>query len=253
LPTDRDVTMSLTAPSGGGILAPMGTATSDQTLAVVEKVRRFAMSDPASPWSGARLRQHGEMRLGPDRPWMPFQAEQRFDGNGVNFRWEARVRMAPFLTAHVVDSFEHGAGGLVARVLGLIPVARARGPETDVAEAMRGLAELPWRPFAFGADGPVTFEVASFDVLRATFDDGRTRATVDLDVGGDGSVLGASAASRPRLVGKTVVNTAWSGVFRDYRDFDGVRVPSTAEVTWHLPEGPFTYWRGRVTEFRLFR
>ena len=153
----------------------------------------------------------------------------------------------------VVDSFEHGAGGLVARVLGFIPVARARGPETDVAEALRGLAELPWRPFAFGAEGPVTFEALSFSMLRATFDDGRTRALVEFNIGDDGGVLGASARSRPRLVGKTVVNTGWSGAFSEYRDFEGVRVPTTAEVTWHLPEGPFTYWRGRVTEFRPVR
>jgi hypothetical protein len=55
------------------------------------------------------------------------------------------------------------------------------------------------------------------------------------------------------LVGKTVVNTPWSGVFSEHREFDGIQVPAYAEVTWHLPEGPFTYWRGHVTEFRLVR
>ena len=40
-------------------------------------------------------------------------------------------------------------GSLTARDLGVIPVAGARGPETDKGEALRGLAELPWRPFAF--------------------------------------------------------------------------------------------------------
>lgn len=32
-----------------------------------------------------------------------------------------------------------------------------------------------------------------------------------------------------------------------------VRVPTSPEVTWHLPEGPFTYWRGRVTVFKVIR
>ena len=27
----------------------------------------------------------------------------------------------------------------------------------------------------------------------------------------------------------------------------GVRLPRDGEVRWELPEGPFTYWRGRVT------
>jgi hypothetical protein len=49
------------------------------------------------------------------------------------------------------------------------------------------------------------------------------------------------------------VGTAWSGAFAEYRTFDGLRVSTVAEVTWHLSEGPFTYWRGRVVEFRVLR
>jgi hypothetical protein len=163
------------------------------------------------------------------------------------------MRMAPLLLARVSDSFEHGVGGLVARVLGFIPVARARGPETDMGEAMRGLAELPWRPFAFGRGSSLAFEAVSEERLCATFDDGTTQAVVEFDVGGDGRVLCARNPSRPRLVGKRLVNTPLSGTFSEYQVLDGVRVPTSAEVTWHLPEGLFTYCRARVTEFRLIR
>lgn len=197
------------------------------------------------------LRQRGEMRFSPDRPWMPFEAEQSFRADRIDFRWVARVRMAPLVRATVVDAFEDGVGSLVARVLGFVPVARARGPETDVGEVLRGLAELPWRPMALGKGRSVTFEEISPDRLRATFDDGKTRATVEFDVDHDGRVVSARAPSRPRRVGKAAVDTPWSGTFHEYGEFDGVRVPTAAEVTWHLPAGPFTYWRARVTEFRL--
>jgi hypothetical protein len=30
-------------------------------------------------------------------------------------------------------------------------------------------------------------------------------------------------------------------------------VPTLAEVAWHLPEGPSTYRRGRVIDFRVLR
>ena len=98
-----------------------------------------------------------------------------------------------------------------------------------------------------------TWEAVGSDKLRVTYDDGRTQATLEFEVDAEGRVLGASASSRPCLVGKTVVDTAWSGAFGEYRTFDGLRVPTVAEVTWHLPEGPFTYWRGRVAEFRVLR
>jgi hypothetical protein len=44
------------------------------------------------------------MRFAPDRPWLPFRAEQTFTGDGIDFRWEAQVRMAPLVRARVVDS-----------------------------------------------------------------------------------------------------------------------------------------------------
>lgn len=226
---------------------------SPQVSALLERIGRWALPEGISDCRGAWLRQEGEIRFTPDRPWLPFRAEQWFLGSGIEFLWQAQVRMAPLLRARVVDSFQGGQGKLVARLLGFIPVARSVGPATDKGEALRGLAELPWRPFAFREASLVTWEAAGPDKLRAVFDNGNTQASVDFDIDADGRVLGGSASSRPRIVGKAVVNTPWSGSFRDYLLFDRVRVPTVAEVSWHLPEGLFTYWRGRVLDYRIVR
>ncbi len=180
------------------------------------------------------------MRFAPSRPWMPFNAEQWFCGEGISFRWRAWFRMGPFVRARVVDSFEGGSGKLTAMVFGLLPVARSRGPATDKGEAMRGLAELPWRPSAFRETPQLKWAIVEPDKLRATFDDGRTQATVEFDVDNEGRVHCATALSRPRIVGRSLLETAWSGTFSEYKMFDGVRVPTMAEVAWHPPEGSFT-------------
>ena len=49
------------------------------------------------------------------------------------------------------------------------------------------------------------------------------------------------------MVDKQVVDAPWSAVLGEYREFNGVRLPATAEVSWLLSDGPFTYFRGRVT------
>ena len=105
-------------------------------------------------------------------------------------------------------------------------------------------------PFAFHETPRLTWEAGGADRLRGAFNDGTTKVTVEFDIDGEGRVLGGSAI-RPRLLGKAFVDTGWSGAYREYQTFDGVRVPTVAEVSWLLPEGPFMYWRGRVTEFRL--
>ncbi len=172
-------------------------------------------------------------------------------GATIDFRWRAWFRTAPFAPFRVVDSFEKGRGRLDAKVFGLVPVARGPGPEFDHGEVQRGLAELPWRPFAFHRMEHVAWEAIGRGGLRATFDDGHTRASAELYVDREGRVLGGSA-NCPRAVGRSVIETKWSGTFSDYRDFGRLRIPTSAEVAWLLPEGPFTYWKGRVVAFPRF-
>lgn len=222
-----------------------------QVRDLLERIRRSAMPEGEVRCRGAWVRQHGEMRLAPDRPWLPFKAEEWFEGADIDFRWQAWVTMAPLMSTRVVDSFQCGRGALTAWAFGLVPVVWSRGSTTNKGEALRGLAELPWRPFAFRETPCLAWEAAA-DQLRATCNDGKTQATVEFDVDTEGHVLGSSAI-RPRGFGKSVIDTAWSGVFREYRTFDGVRVPTVAEVSWYLPEGPFTYWRCRIAEFRVLR
>jgi hypothetical protein len=93
---------------------------------MLERIRQFATPDGTFQSQGTWLRQQGEMRLAPDRPWLPFKAEQWLPGDGIDFRWEAQVRMALLLRARVVDCFEGGTRKLIAKLLGLIPVVRSQ-------------------------------------------------------------------------------------------------------------------------------
>lgn len=224
-----------------------------QTIALVERIRNYAMPEGAITCRGAWLRQEGEMRFAPGKPWRPFHAEQWFPGNGIDFRWKAWVRMASLIPTLVVDLFERGTGALTASAFGFIPVARSRGPATDKGEAMRALAELAWRPFAFGEAPFLTWESAGDSRLRVGFDNAQTRASVLFEVDAKGEVRSAFAPDRPRIIGAAAIETPWSGLFGDYRTFNGCRAPTVAEALWSLPEGPFTYWRGRVTDFRVYR
>lgn len=149
---------------------------------LLERIRHCAMPEGTFECRGTWLRQEGEMRFAPDRPWLPFRAEQWFLGSGIDFRWQAWVRMAPLVRARVVDSFKGGRGMLTARIFGLVPVARSRGPATDKGEALRGLAELPWRPFAFREAPFLTWGTVGTDKLRVAFDDGRTKAAIHFEI-----------------------------------------------------------------------
>ena len=220
---------------------------------LLERIQRWALPEGPIECKGTWLRQVGEMRLGPDRPWFPFEGEQWFEGDGIEFRWKARARLAPLLRASVTDAFQGERGLLFARVLGILPMARSRGPATDKGEAMRGIAELPWRPMGFRESRRLIWRVHAPGRLHATYDDGRTRATVEFQVDQEGKVLGCIASDRPRPLGRMAMDTTWTTKASDYREFDHFRIPIRAEAAWVLPLGSFTYWRAEITDFKALR
>lgn len=207
-------------------------------------LRRNLPSIPAEP-RAVILHQRGEMRLAPERGWMPFTAEQTIDAARTGFVWHARVKMAPLVTAVVEDAYEDGHGRLDAKVWGLLSVAHGRGPEIDRGEAQRYLAELPWCPQACIHNDALVFEARGDDVVRVWVGDPATHVDLVFDAARD--IVESRTTTRAR--GDEV--QPWAGRFFDYRDFGPIRAPARGEVSWHPPEGRFDYWRGEVSSIEL--
>jgi hypothetical protein len=144
----------------------------------------------------------------------------------------------------VVDRFGDGEGELRVSLLG-IPLQRQAGPELNVGEAMRYLAELAWAPQAIAANRELDWRAVGERTVEVLYDAAVT-ATVQWEFDDAGDLIRATGV-RPFPVGKTFVATRWGGDFGEYRNFSGTRVPGVGEAWWELPEGRFVYWRGRVT------
>jgi hypothetical protein len=193
---------------------------------------------------GTLLEQTGEIRLAPERRWMPFTAEQSISATQPQFLWHARCKMAPLATAVVEDAYETGRGRLDAKLWGVFPLARGRGANVDQGELQRYLAELVWCPMALVHNPDLNFRVLAEDCVRVwvQYED----AHVDLMFDGEGLIAGAKTTTRPR--GQTV--QPWEGRFYDFKKFGGIRAPARGEVWWDTPDGRFLYWRGEVTSLR---
>lgn len=217
-------------------------------------VAEAALDSPSSTgFEGTLLEQKGTMRLGPDKPWLPFTAEQTMDAAQVGFRWHARVKMAPLLTCVVDDAFEDGRGRLDAKILGVLPVAHARGVDVDRGEAQRYLAELVWCPAAFLNNAELRYRETDDGALRVATGDAADEDTwVDLFFDKAGDVERVSTSTRVR--GDLGVAQPWEGRFFDYRTFgegnEALRAPSRAEVGWRTPDGLYLYWRGEIASLR---
>jgi hypothetical protein len=210
--------------------------------------RHLELTVPEGDSTPARIRltQRGEMVQKPGGRRLQFTAVEEFAVGELEFEWRAAFGPNFLVRMIVVDRYRGGEGSLSAKVWGVLPATRSSGPDTDRGEAMRYLAELPWVPQAMAANPELSWrELDDGSVEVSTLVGGRA-ASVHLSFDEAGFVRTVSGI-RPRMAGRTAIDTRFSGSFGDYVELGGIRVPCTGEVSWELPEGPFTYWRGEVT------
>jgi hypothetical protein len=216
-------------------------------------VRRYV--DRAIPSGTAvprrvRVTQAGEMWLRPGGRPLRFDAVEEFAVDEVAFSWRARFPIVPLVSLRVLDGYAAGEGQLAARLFGF-PLLRGRGQATAEGEAMRYLAELSWVPQAMAVNRQLEWLELDRQTVEVATRVGTARVAVRLELDAEGDIVGASTDARPRPEGKRIVPRPWGGVFADYAVVRGIRIPRQAEVRWGLPEGRFTYWRGKVTSLEL--
>lgn len=226
---------------------PLPTPAEGRELpAPVARYLAFALPAGQRAIRSARLVQEGEFYFRPDGNGSRFTAVDRVTIDPPGLMWDANIVMAPLVGARVRDSYLEGVGTMHAALQGLIPLAHQSGsPEIATAALQRYLAEAPWVPTALLPSASLTWTAVSDNVARATLTDRGVHATVDFQFGPAGEITG-TAAERYRSVEGRQVLTPWIGTFSQYERVEGMMVPRRGEISWQLPEGRFTYWRGRL-------
>ena len=116
----------------------------------VQRYFQAVLKDGQPIVAAVNLSQQGLFNMSETKAkWSPFTATQFVTTQRPGFDWDARIQMAPGVSAFVHDAYALGAGSLHASLLGLFTVADVRDtPEAAQGELLRFFAEMPWYPTA---------------------------------------------------------------------------------------------------------
>jgi hypothetical protein len=213
-------------------------------------VRRFAERNGGRRGAATvLLRQRVQMRLGPDSAFFDVDATHLAGTRVPAFVWEATATMAMVVPIRVVDSYVGGQGLLEVRAAGFLQMAHATGPESDLGEMMRFLAELAWNPDAILNATALAWRQIDDRTAEVSAPTAGGIARVRQIFDAQGDIVGIEANDRPYLVDGQSRPTRWIGRFSDYTQFGAYRIPRNGEIAWDLPEGEYVYWRGTITSF----
>ena len=214
--------------------------------APVQRFFRAVLKNGQPIVTAVNLSQQGQMNMSETAAkWRPFTATQFVMTQRPGFDWDARIQIAPGLSAFVHDAYVLGIGNLHASLVGLFTLADLHGtPSAAQGELLRFFAEMPWYPTALLPSQGVRWEAIDDTSARGTLTDGETTVSLVFRFNPEGPIATIRAAARDR----GLAPTPWEGRFWHYALHDGMQIPLEGEVAWHPAEGAWPYWRGRVTE-----
>lgn len=245
--TDRsdlsDVAASLSLPPSGSPFA------SDALHGLPAAVRRYltaSIAEGTPPYRAARFAMRGEIRLG--SRWIRFTGQELLaprDG----FLWTARTRIGISGSDHYVA----GAGAMSWKLLGLVPVLRAQGPDVSRSARGRATGEAAWLPTALLPAAGASWEDATDDahLTARVVTDGHETA-LDLVVGGDGRLrsVGFDRWGDPDDAGTFAVHRFGMDV-AEYGTFGGLTIPVAGLAGWHHGSDRWpgsAFFRYRITD-----
>ena len=193
-----------------------------------------------------RLKQRGEMRTGPDRPWMPVVAEQYFSVDPPGFVWRVDARMMRVLPIAGRDRYAGGHGNMLIKLASLVAVADGSGPKMDQGALLRFLGEIIWFPSAAVGD-TITWQAIDARSARATMTYGGTSASAVFTFGADGR-FESLTADRYLGAGEGARLERWFIPVTESRVVRGIDMPVRGDAYWKLAGGDFDYYRWQVTD-----
>jgi hypothetical protein len=193
-----------------------------------------------------RLKQKGLIRTKEGQPWMPAEAEQYFTIDEPGFIWKVRVRMAPLLYLAGRDRYYGGRGSMRIKLLGLIPVVNAEGKEIDQGTMLRYLGETVWFPTA-ALSSYIKWEDIDSNSAKATMSYGGVTASAVFEFNEDGEVT-SFRCKRYMTVNDSYILEDYSVHLKDYKELNGIRIPTKGEAIWNLKTGDFSVYQFEITE-----
>jgi len=196
-----------------------------------------------------RLRQDGKFRQKPGADWLPMKAEQYYNTDSIEFVWLGKIKMNPLMSVTGRDKYLNGEGNMLIKLWSLIKVADAKGPEVNLGELLRYLGEIAWFPSAFLSPAMEwkTIDDQTVEVTLTVHDQTASGEFVFNDYG---QITEFRAERYYEKDGEYTLQD-WGGVYDNYQEINGWKIPTHAVVTWHLPEGDYSYFDGTITEIQF--
>jgi hypothetical protein len=246
---EHEVGRGLGRPSDAPILTEADLA---QLPAAVKRYVRLSGAVGQSQVVNFQARFHGQMRSGPSARWMSVAGEQYnfYDQPSRLFLMDGSMFGLPFQAFH---RFIGPSATMRVKVLSLVTVVDAKGPEMDEAETVTLFNDMcVFAPAALVNHG-IQWQEMDPHTVSASFTNAAhtVRAILSFNDRDELTNFVSDDRTAASADGKSFTKMRWSTPVRDYQTFGSHRVMTKGECVWHALEGDYTYLRFELDAIKL--
>ncbi len=219
----------------------------------VQNYFRHVLPDGQSFIKTTWLAQVGQLKLTPkSKGWSAFKATQFISQDAVSFLWDAKINIAPLFYVRVRDSLIEAIGEGNVYLMSALSIGSDKDkPELNSGALYRYLAEAVWHPTALLPQSGVIWEPVSENKAIAHLTKFNISVSLEFTFNNIGEIIGIYTVDRYGKFGNKYVKYPWEGRFSDYKEFDGIKIPTKGEVGWHLPDGWWLFWKGEIIDAKF--
>lgn len=216
----------------------------------VQRYMRYAQVVGKEKAQVARIRFKGEFRMRVGGKWMGVETEQTSFLDDPVRVFYIKGRYLGIVPISGRDLYARGEGNMLIKLLHFVTVENARGREMNQSGLVTFLNDMVMIPTAF-LDQRVTWTAVDDRSVRATLKESGMSVSAMIHFNGSGEIVNFVTEDRYHSDGGGLYsNVKWSTPFRNYREIEGVRVPTEGEGVWHFDAGEFCYAKFRLRDVR---
>lgn len=207
----------------------------------VQRYIRYTGAYGKPPVKSFRLTFTGRIRAAADSPWMEFTTEQYnfIEPAQRLFFMKARMKGLPVAGYH---AYKSGRAYMDIRLLSLIRVQYHDGEKMDVSETVTFFNDMCCLAPGSLTDSRIEWLETAGNVVKAAFTESGIRITAWLHFNDEGALVNFVSDDRWALEeGGKMSLVRWETPLYDYREINGHRLASRAELVYKYPQGDFCY------------
>lgn len=184
----------------------------------------------------------GEIKMNRDSNWAKIEIEQNnFIGKELIRLFYLRMKVFGVPT-YALHSYTDKNASMVGKIAGLFTIINARGNEMRISDTVTLLNDMCLFAPATLIDKRISWEQIDNMTVKATFKTEYATVTATLYFNEKHELINFTSEDRYYTGSDdNYQKVKWSTPFGNYKEINGLLLPSYGEAVWNLPDGDYSY------------